>query len=48
MTRSIQKGLELRKNKFKGVSKIYQIKNGPFTAIAKRWEESSNSNKEII
>lgn len=48
MTHSIQKGLEVRKNKCKWVSKINPIKNIPFTAVAKRWEESSNSNKEII
>lgn len=47
-THSIQKGLELMKNKSKGVSKINPIKTSPFTAVAKRWEESNNSNKEII
>lgn len=48
MKHSIQKGLELRKNKFKGVSKINPVNPTPFTAIVKRWEESSNSNREII
>lgn len=46
MTHTIQKVLELRKNKFKVVSKINAIKNTPFTAVAKKWEE--NSNKEVI
>lgn len=48
MTHTIEEVLELRKDKFRVVSKINAIKNTPFTAVAKKWEESSNSNKEII
>lgn len=47
MTHSIQKIWSWGKTSSKECLKLI-IKTTPFTAVAKRWEESSNSNKEII